>query len=366
MDGPARSAVRDGDLRRHGRPDQAQAHPGDLQPDHQRAAARRVRHRRRRPFAADGRGIPAAHGEGPARARHRRDREGQAPVADRALELCRRRSRETGDVQGSGQGAGEARRGARNERQLSLLPRGAAQRLRRLREAARRRGSAARGGWELAARDHREAVRARPRVRARPEPSAPRGAAREPDLPHRSLPGQGDGAEHHGVPLRQRHLRADLEPPLRRSRADHRRRDGGRRGARRLLRGGGSAARHGAEPHVPAPRADRHGAADLVRGRRGARRAGEGAQGDPPPVARGRVARARCAGSMARACSTASACPRIAPSPRSRRNRTSRRSRRSSCSSTTGAGPTCRSICAPASGCRSGSRRSPSSSSARR
>ena len=26
------------------------------------------------------------------------------------------------------------------------------------------------------------------------------------DLPHRSLPGQGDGAEHHGLPLRQRHF----------------------------------------------------------------------------------------------------------------------------------------------------------------
>ena len=42
-----------------------------------------------------------------------------------------------------------------------------------------------------------------------------------PDLPHRSLPRQGDGAVDHGVPLRQRHVRADLEPRPHRSRADH-------------------------------------------------------------------------------------------------------------------------------------------------
>ena len=35
-------------------------------------------------------------------------------------------------------------------------------------------------------------------------------------LPHRSLFGQRDRAEHSGVPLRQRHLRAAVEPPLRR------------------------------------------------------------------------------------------------------------------------------------------------------
>ena len=51
-------------------------------------------------------------------------------------------------------------------------------------------------------------------------------------LPHRSLSRQGDRAESDGVPVRQRDVRADLEPPLHRSRADHRRRDRRRRAAR--------------------------------------------------------------------------------------------------------------------------------------
>ena len=89
-------------------------------------------------------------------------------------------------------------------------------------------------------------------------------ARRGADLPHRPLPRQGDGAEHHGVPLRQRHLRAAVEPQLHRPRADHRGRDRRRRGARQLLRRDRRAARHGAEPPVPAARADRDGAAELA------------------------------------------------------------------------------------------------------
>ena len=50
------------------------------------------------------------------------------------------------------------------------------------------------------------------------------GLRRAAGLPHRPLPGQGDRPEHAGVPLRQRHVRADLEPQLHRPRPDHRRR----------------------------------------------------------------------------------------------------------------------------------------------
>ena len=41
------------------------------------------------------------------------------------------------------------------------------------------------------------------------------------DLSHRSLPRQGDRAEHHGLPLWEFHLRAHLEPALYRIRSDH-------------------------------------------------------------------------------------------------------------------------------------------------
>ena len=57
-------------------------------------------------------------------------------------------------------------------------------------------------------------------------PGAQQGRARRarggPGLPDRPLPGQGDGPEHAGVPVRQRPVRADLEPQLHRLRADHR------------------------------------------------------------------------------------------------------------------------------------------------
>ena len=49
--------------------------------------------------------------------------------------------------------------------------------------------------------------------------------AERPDLPHRPFPRQGAGAEHPRFPLRQRSVRADLEPQLHRPRADRRARD---------------------------------------------------------------------------------------------------------------------------------------------
>ena len=89
-----------------------------------------------------------------------------------------------------------------------------------------------------------------------------------PDLPHRPFPRQGDGAEHHGAAVRELHVRADLEPRPHRSRADHRRRDRGRGNPRKVLRQDRRAARHGAQPHVPAAGDDDDGGAELVRRRR--------------------------------------------------------------------------------------------------
>ena len=98
----------------------------------------------------------------------------------------------------------------------------------------------------------------------------------QPGLPHRPLPGQGDGPERPGVPLRQRALRAALEPQLHRPRPDHRGRGHRHRQPRELLRQRRRAARPRAEPHAPAAVPALHGAAGDVHGQRGPRREGEG------------------------------------------------------------------------------------------
>ena len=139
-----------------------------------------------------------------------------------------------------------------------------------------REGSTSRAGKP----GRREALRPQSRFRRGAQRGAKQRLPRGSDLSHRPLPRQGDGAEHHGVALRQRHLRADLEPPLHRQRPDHRRRDAGRRGARRLLRRCRGHARHGAKPHDATASAHGDGAAgDVWRGLR-ARREGEGAARD--------------------------------------------------------------------------------------
>ena len=128
----------------------------------------------------------------------------------------------------------------------------------------------------------------------RPAPSTRRSTPlvpREPDLPHRPLPRQGDDPEPPRLPPRQRHLRAALEPPLRRPRPDHRRRDARRRGAREVLRGVGDLPRHRREPHAPAPLPRGDGAPRRLRGERRPRREGQGPPLDPAADARGDPAR---------------------------------------------------------------------------
>ena len=164
---------------------------------------------------------------------------------------------------------------------------------------------------------------------------AARGLRRGADLPHRPLPGQGGGAEHPGVPLRQRPLRADLEPQLHRPRADRRARDAGAGDPRGVLRGHRRLPRHGGHPPVPGAGVHGDGAAD--RAGAGADQRGED-QGVPVHAAASTRRRRR-----------ARAVRRL---PRARRrrptSRTPRPSSRSRSRSTTGAGPACRSSCAPA------------------
>ena len=117
------------------------------------------------------------------------------------------------------------------------LPFDAAFRFHQDHPAAQQRGPRAeRSGSRLVAHHHREAVRYRPRVGARLAGRSHEGLRRKARLSHRSLPRQRTGAGHHGAALRQHDLRADLEPALRRLRADHGGRNGRRRRPRRLLR----------------------------------------------------------------------------------------------------------------------------------
>ena len=172
------------------------------------------------------------------------------------------------------------------------------------RQARRARPRQARGVGR--ARGDREADRHQPGRGARAEPRGARGAGRVAGLPDRPLPRQGDRAEHAGVPVRERDVRADLEPQLHRLRADHRGRGHRDRLARGLLRHLGRAARPGAEPHAPAAVPALHGAARELLGRRGARREGEGAARGASADARTRCRAWRCARSTRPACAAAS------------------------------------------------------------
>ena len=229
----------------------------------------------------------------------------------------------------------------------------------------RRTDDAGDAGW-LAPHHRREAVRDRSRQRARAEPAAARAPRRVADLPHRSLPRQGNRPEPAGVPLRQRHVRAGLEPPLHRSRADHRGGNRRRRAARELLRGRGRAARHGAEPPDAGARDDRDGAADRLLRRERARSQARRARVDPA-AARRTSARQRRPRAVRRRVGERRRSARL-PRGRGRqpRRRPPRPTSRCACSSTAGAGRACRSTSAPASGCRSGRPRSRSSSAGRR
>ena len=219
------------------------------------------------------------------------------------------------------------RRGARDARQPPLLPRHPAVAVRRDRRPARARRARPRAPRRrLAAGRHREAVRPRPRLGEAAQPRGRQGLPRVAGLPHRPLPGQGDRPEPAGLPVRQRHLRAALEPPLRRPRADHRGRVDRRREPRRVLRGDRRGARRPPEPPAPAGQPRRDGAAGDLRGRRPARREGQGPARDRERPARPRDRRrprpVRPGLGRRR--------PRCPATARSRRSTRSRRPRRSS------------------------------------
>ncbi len=168
------------------------------------------------------------------------------------------------------------RQGARGRRAPGALPRDSAEHVR-----GRRRGPGAVAVRARRARGRREAVRPRPRVGAGAERDAAPRLRRARDLPHRSLPRQGAGAEPPALPLRQHVPRADLEPQLRRERADHDGRELRRRGARPVLRGGRRDPRRRPEPPAAGGRLPRDGGAGDELPRVDPRRAGEGLPRDP-------------------------------------------------------------------------------------
>ncbi len=186
------------------------------------------------------------------------------------LLLCRRfqRRQAVSATQGFSRQGGS---GALGPPEFFLLPGDRAQFLRADRAEALCRRIDGTSQRPLAASGHREALRARSGVGQSTEPATAQRSRRKTDLPHRSLSRQRNRTEHHGFPLCQRNLRARLEPPLYRPRADL---GGGNRGrgrTRHLFRPRRFAARHGAQPHHATHQPDRHGAADFIRCQCGSR-----------------------------------------------------------------------------------------------
>ena len=157
------------------------------------------------------------------RAARRRRRRGAVREARGAAPLRRRRLRRPGDVRGAAQGAGRRPRGPLHY--LAIPPSLFATVV----AGARRRRAAPTNARVVVEKPFgRDLASARGAQR-----DAARGLPRGVDLPHRPLPRQGAGAEPPLLPLRQHLPRADLEPPLRRERADHHGRELRRAGARR-------------------------------------------------------------------------------------------------------------------------------------
>ena len=254
--------------------------PGALQPRPRGPAARALRDDRRRAPRPGARGLP----------RRRAGLDSAATRGASRLETCS--SGLLDDmryVQGSfdedrvyeelGTDAGRVRRAGRPPARPRLLPVDGARVLPADRRQARRCRPQRRSRTPTSDRD-REAVRLRPRLGAQAQRTTARGVRGAADLPDRPLPGQGDGPEPDGAAIRQRAVRAGLEPQLHRPRADHRRRGHRDRRACRLLRGRRRAPRPGPEPHAAAAGAAGDGAADGVRRRSPARREAQGARGD--------------------------------------------------------------------------------------
>ena len=320
-------------VRRHRRPRPPQGRPGALPAVADEPAAARVRAPRRRPGATTTTTTLPGTRSRQALEKHSRVQ----PIDEAAWQtFAERIAYQRGDFadpagfDALAEAARRARQGARHPRQPALLPRDPAVGVRGDRRAARAVGLDHEhhgGGWRRIViekpfgHDLESAQPAEPRGRQ----GLPRGAG----LPHRPLPREGDRPEPAGLPLRERDLRADLEPPPHRPRADHRRRVDRRRGPRRVLRGDGRArATSSRTTSSSCCRLVAMEPPDDVRGGRPARREGQGHPGDRGHVAPSRSSATSSAASTDRAGSPASPCRATARSRRSTRSRRPRRSSR--------------------------------------
>ena len=315
-------AVGSGHLRRHRRSVAQEADAGRLRPGQPRPAAAGLRAGRLRPARLGGRGLRAGRARRGQGARpHALPRGGLAAArrghALRPGRLRRRRGVRAAEVDHRG-----ARQGPRHGRQLRLLPVGAAEVL-----PDRRRSSSRRLGL---CRGRRRAPGGAPSSRSRSGTTcaAPRSSTRSctsvfpPDEVFRIDHYLGKETVQNILALRfaNTHVRADLEPQLRRPRADHDGRGHRHRRPGRLLRRHRRRPRRDPEPPAPAARADRDGGARLLRRRGAARREAQGARRGAAARGPGQAHRARpvrrAAGRAARRCSATS---RKTASTRSRR-----------------------------------------------
>ena len=251
---PARGP-RDRSLRCDRRPGAAQAPAGHLPSRRGRVDAGAFRPHRRLAQHAGGRRVRRDGAGG-------RRRVGPQVHYGRLLGPLRRLApvrRARGWLRGARRGGDSRARGARRRAAPPALPVAAADGRRRYGRGARpprpRRRSPG---------DHGEAVRGRPRLRPCARRAGPLGLRREPGLPDRSLPRPRGGPEPARGPLRQRHVRAGLEPLSHRPHPDRRPRDALDRDARRLLRADRCLSRHGRYAHVRGAQLRRDGAADLT------------------------------------------------------------------------------------------------------
>ena len=354
------------DLRRDRRPGEAQAAAGRLQPGPRRLAARALQPAsasRARDMTDDGFRELARRRSAPFPARAGR---GRARAPPGRLHYLPGDFDDAGaSTSGSQRGSRRCDRAARRAAQPPLLPRDRAGVLRDIVAPARRARARPPSASAAVARGHREAVRARPR-RARASSTARCSSVFDESQVFRIDHYLGKETVQNLLVLR--FANALFEPLWNRNYIDHVQitvaEDIGIEGRGGLLRRGRRAARHGAEPPAAAPLPCRDGAAGRLRAPTSvrdekvegpARDRAAGADEVPRIAVRGAV-RARHVGGE--------------PVPGYREEQgvppdsTHRDVRRAAPGgATTGAGPACRSTCAPASGCPQASPRSPSSSS---